>query len=266
MSYSNLLRQATADDSRQQHQEQLPQQRQQELIMVGLPSATIEAEAQQRQQELIAAAMNQNNNNTDHVSPGPTSLSRPQQDHQDSSLVATAVAAQHHRQQLIAASVSSSGGMVMPHQQQQQQQQLTNLLQHSTGDDPGWEEQFNNLREYQSRVGHCSVPARFKPNPRLGHWVMTQRRQHTFLIQGRPSALTEDRIRRLEALGFTWSVRPKPNTSWSMRYKELQAFKSRQGNCLVPQRYQANMQLGTWVHTQRRHYKLWLEGKKNKHD
>eukprot|EP00804_Cyclotella_cryptica_P027077 CCRYP_013615-RB/>CCRYP_013615-RB protein AED:0.42 eAED:0.62 QI:0/-1/0/1/-1/0/1/0/114 len=32
---------------------------------------------------------------------------------------------------------------------------------------------------------------------------------------------------------------------------------------MVPQRYQANPQLGTWVHTQRRQYKLMQEGKKS---
>ena len=32
---------------------------------------------------------------------------------------------------------------------------------------------------------------------------------------------------------------------------------------MVPQRYQANPQLGTWVYTQRRQYKLLMEGKKS---
>ena len=32
---------------------------------------------------------------------------------------------------------------------------------------------------------------------------------------------------------------------------------------MVPQRYQANSQLGTWVHTQRRQYKLMNESKKS---
>ena len=32
---------------------------------------------------------------------------------------------------------------------------------------------------------------------------------------------------------------------------------------MVPQRYQSNPQLGTWVHTQRRQYKLMKEGKKS---
>lgn len=35
------------------------------------------------------------------------------------------------------------------------------------------------------------------------------------------------------------------------------------GNTLVPQRFQSNPQLGTWVHTQRRQYKLLSDGKKS---
>ena len=41
------------------------------------------------------------------------------------------------------------------------------------------------------------------------------------------------------------------------------AYKATYGNCMVPQRYQANPKLGTWVHTQRRQYKLLAEGKKS---
>ena len=43
----------------------------------------------------------------------------------------------------------------------------------------------------------------------------------------------------------------------------ISAYKATYGNCMVPQRYQANPQLGTWVHTQRRQYKLMSEGKKS---
>lgn len=83
----------------------------------------------------------------------------------------------------------------------------------SPQEDPGWEEQYKSLLAYHLQFGHCKVPARFKANPKLGRWVMTQRRQFTLLMQGFPSALTAERIRKLEALGFTWSVRPEPVTT-----------------------------------------------------
>lgn len=137
-----------------------------------------------------------------------------------------------------------------------------NMLQ-APQEDPGWEEQFFALKAYQRETGHCKVPARFKTNPKLGRWVMTQRRQFTLLMQGYPSALTAERIQRLEGIGFTWSIRPEPVKTWNRKFQELKTYKSTFGNCMVPQRYQANPQLGTWVHTQRRQYKLMIEGKKS---
>eukprot|EP00584_Thalassiosira_punctigera_P006730 CAMPEP_0172542832 /NCGR_PEP_ID=MMETSP1067-20121228/13364_1 /TAXON_ID=265564 ORGANISM="Thalassiosira punctigera, Strain Tpunct2005C2" /NCGR_SAMPLE_ID=MMETSP1067 /ASSEMBLY_ACC=CAM_ASM_000444 /LENGTH=62 /DNA_ID=CAMNT_0013329135 /DNA_START=18 /DNA_END=202 /DNA_ORIENTATION=- len=62
---------------------------------------------------------------------------------------------------------------------------------------------------------------------------MTQRRQFTVLMQGLPSALTAERIRRLESLGFTWSVRPEPASTWNRRFQELKAYNAAHSNCLV---------------------------------
>jgi hypothetical protein len=43
----------------------------------------------------------------------------------------------------------------------------------------------------------------------------------------------------------------------------VDSFQETFGNTMVPQRYSANPQLGTWVHTQRRQYKLLSDGKKS---
>jgi hypothetical protein len=56
---------------------------------------------------------------------------------------------------------------------------------------------------------------------------------------------------------------PEPVTTWKKKFNELQQYKATFGNTMVPQRYQANPQLGTWVHTQRRQFKLMKEGKKS---
>ena len=105
-------------------------------------------------------------------------------------------------------------------------------------EDPGWEEQYFALKAYQRENGHCKVPARYKANPKLGRWVMTQRRQFTLLMQGYPSALTSERIQKLETVGFTWSIRPEPVKTWNRKFHELKVYKNTFGNCMVPQRYQ----------------------------
>ena len=38
----------------------------------------------------------------------------------------------------------------------------------------------------------------------LGSWVAAQRREYKLLMEGKPSRLTKERIRRLEGIGFEW--------------------------------------------------------------
>lgn len=111
--------------------------------------------------------------------------------------------------------------------------------------DDQWDGMFNRLKEYKERFGHCLVPKRYKEDPKLGTWTDTQRSaykklkklgeepkvhegssskqevpleadptQHDKPIVGR---LTGERIRRLESLGFVWSLRD----DWNQHYEEL---------------------------------------------
>jgi hypothetical protein len=38
----------------------------------------------------------------------------------------------------------------------------------------------------------------------LGSWVAVQRREYKLLMEGKPSRLTRERVRRLEGIGFEW--------------------------------------------------------------
>ena len=65
-----------------------------------------------------------------------------------------------------------------------------------------WEEAFNALVAFKEREGHCLVPINYsKDGISLGSWVSTQRR---FNLNSR---LPEDRVRKLEKLGFVWKIR-----------------------------------------------------------
>ena len=44
-------------------------------------------------------------------------------------------------------------------------------------EEPNWERRYRELIQYKFEHGHTRVPARWKRNPQLGRWVMTQRRQ-----------------------------------------------------------------------------------------
>jgi len=53
------------------------------------------------------------------------------------------------------------------------------------------------------------------------------------------------------------------SSAWNDRFNELLEYKKEHGDCLVPQRYPQNPQLGVWVNKQRAEYKLFKEGKKS---
>ncbi|CAB9496721.1 helicase [Seminavis robusta] len=47
-----------------------------------------------------------------------------------------------------------------------------------------------------------------------------------------------------------------PQGRWEEMYQRLDKYQQKHGDCLVPNRYEEDPQLGAWVSTQRRHYKL----------
>ncbi|KAL9183321.1 LOW QUALITY PROTEIN: hypothetical protein ACHAXT_005108 [Thalassiosira profunda] len=47
--------------------------------------------------------------------------------------------------------------------------------------------------------------------------------------------------------------------NWGKMFAILKTYKEEKGNCNVPKGYAQDKQLGTWVQTQRKHYKKWLE-------
>jgi hypothetical protein len=89
------------------------------------------------------------------------------------------------------------------------------------------------------------VHARWTENPKLGGWVVTQR------YDRRKGHLSEDKIRRLEEIGFDWNPNQALIPRWERMFAHLQAFKAENGDCRVPQAYEKNGRLGRWVLRQR---------------
>eukprot|EP00978_Attheya_sp_CCMP212_P000009 scaffold19_cov55-Attheya_sp.AAC.2 len=109
-----------------------------------------------------------------------------------------------------------------------------------------WELRFEELCQYQQEHGDCMVPSRYGTNPQLGHWVMTQRRHYQLLQNGKPCSITGERVRRLEKISFPWRIRLMPEQVWQTRYAQLCNYRDTYGDCLVPQRFHPNPQLGFW--------------------
>jgi hypothetical protein len=117
-----------------------------------------------------------------------------------------------------------------------------------------WEQRYEELKEYQSHVGHVNVPVDYEPNKSLGKWVASQRFQYN------KGLLANDRIERLAAIGFKWRVRERvvDRMPWEQRYEELKEYQLHMEHVNVPQVYEPNKSLGKWVHRQRVQYRKGL--------
>jgi len=70
-----------------------------------------------------------------------------------------------------------------------------------------WMRKFYDLIDYRKIHGHCRVPSCSKDHPQLATWVKCQRRQYRLKREGKSSAMTTQRIKLLDDVGFSWEVR-----------------------------------------------------------
>ena len=118
-----------------------------------------------------------------------------------------------------------------------------------------WNQKFEELCDFKKEKGHCNVPY---TNDLLIHWVKRQRYQYKLKIEGRPSTLTDERMEKLEKVGFVWDAHA---SIWHERLQELKAFHLMHGHCNVPSKFPSNPKLAVWTKCQRRQWKLYRDGK-----
>jgi superfamily II DNA or RNA helicase len=109
-----------------------------------------------------------------------------------------------------------------------------------------WEKRFNELLDFHNKNANCDVPVDYE-NYSLFRWIGTQRTLY------KKNQLTQDRIHRLNQLGFRWCN--KTDESWDKKLIELADFKHKHGHTNVPLRYRHNPSLGKWANMQRNLYK-----------
>ncbi len=116
-----------------------------------------------------------------------------------------------------------------------------------------WEEQFEKgFQEtllYKESTGNPNAPAQYKTAEgyQLGSWQSVLRQRY------RKGKLSPDRIRRLEAIGFTWEMLEE---QFEKGFQETLLYKERTGNPNAPQRYKTaeGFLLGSWQSNQRGNY------------
>lgn len=125
-----------------------------------------------------------------------------------------------------------------------------------------FDEHFLELQKYKEKHGDCKVPFRYQENIPLVNWCVQIRRikagkgrQWT----GPDKMLTEERIHRLENIGFEW----EPHSQTFNNYlDQLKAFKNIHGHCDINSTYKANPTLAHFCNAIRRAYKYFKAGKK----
>jgi hypothetical protein len=131
-----------------------------------------------------------------------------------------------------------------------------------------WNTRIEQMKRFKEQHGHMNIPT---SHEELGEFVSRQRLDHRKHQEGVKTSMTEERVKILTDLGFTFSDGNKPwdqtrkqiPKSWEERFQELLDFKEMFGHCIVPQHCQHNPGLGGWVKEQRKNYKLMVDGKKS---
>jgi hypothetical protein len=118
-----------------------------------------------------------------------------------------------------------------------------------------WESGYLKLKDFSDREGHCKVPKLHVENGfKLGAWVSEQR--------SNKDKLQSEKYVRLEKIGFIWNALTE---KWEEGFQALVAYKNREGNCLVPDKFIENgFRLGQWVGIQRTNYSNISQDRKDR--
>lgn len=101
----------------------------------------------------------------------------------------------------------------------------------SVCDGSTWSQKYFLLKQFKQVNGHCKVP---RSNKQLGQWVNNQRRAYRNVKNGiSGTKISQDKIDKLDKLGFCWGKGfPEPAT-WEDRLAELKQYHGTFGHCNV---------------------------------
>lgn len=119
-----------------------------------------------------------------------------------------------------------------------------------------WDKSFQALKAFKDSNGHLEVPAGYKPQPdmaELDGWITRQRKHF------KDGKLPDHLKGKLLDLGVKLGGRGRPyglesDKLWQSRLDALVEYQDHNGDCDVPEKYNANRELGNWVKTQRDTY------------
>ena len=126
-----------------------------------------------------------------------------------------------------------------------------------------WSEHFEELKAYKEAHGDCRVPRAYEENKKLSRWVDQQRYQYNNRQKGRPTKMTDDKLKKLEEIGFDFSAQTPPD-QWTVYFNKLVKYREAEGHCRVPYTYPEDPGLGAWVDTCRTQYWRRINGRSSR--
>ena len=113
-----------------------------------------------------------------------------------------------------------------------------------------FEKNFAALLDYYKENGNADVPSYYvtADGLRLGAWVFNTRSRKNGI--GKGAELTEEQIKRLDELGFSWDGRHK--NTWDKAYLAVCEYKKKHGDLNIPVAYVTadGLALGRWIRYQ----------------
>merc|ERR1712232_358130 len=113
----------------------------------------------------------------------------------------------------------------------------------------GWQVWIKKLEKYNEEHGNTNVPRNYNIDPGLAKFVQRQRKQYDLMMKGNRSKMTNDRVLKLESLGFDWAVTSRKQCSrWENMLEKLKQYKNHYGGFNIPESY--DVHLFNWTRRQ----------------
>lgn len=113
-----------------------------------------------------------------------------------------------------------------------------------------FEKNYAALLDYYKENGNADVPSYYvtADGLRLGAWVFNIRNRKNG--SGKDAELTDEQIKRLDELGFSWDGRHK--NTWDKAYAAAREYKAKHGDLKIPAAYVTadGLALGRWIRRQ----------------
>ena len=116
-----------------------------------------------------------------------------------------------------------------------------------------WNTRYDELCEFIHSHGHSNVPQSEQEG--LGKWCMNQRTLYRRHCAGESTSLTDERIRRLNDVGFAWDVR---HSTWNSMLERLRSFHEMNNHTNIPQGDLDTDDLRLWTIRQRHRFNAKL--------